>query len=94
MGRMKKSYEQAENKCQETNYQGHLANYKGTGDLWIKDFLDGHMRQQWENKIWIGAQLVNREGMAQRKSPHYMRCSDFFFFSLEQLTSAVTVHFL
>ena len=68
MGTMKKSHEEAENMCRETYHQGHLAKYKGTGDQWIKDYLDRQMWQQWEDEIWIGAQLVNREGMVQRKN--------------------------
>ena len=66
---IKKSRAEAESACREMN-QGRLAKYKGSGDEWIKGYLDRQMVQEGKNEIWIGAKLVNQAGTTERNSLH------------------------
>ena len=66
---MKKSRAEAESACREMN-QGRLAKYKGSGDEWIKVYLDRQMARERKNEIWIGAKLVNQAGTTERNSLH------------------------
>ena len=65
---MRKSYGQAESACRGMNPLGRLAKYKGSGDEWIKEYLNKQMTQEGKNEIWIGAKLVNQGGTTERKS--------------------------
>ena len=67
---MKKSHAEAESVCREMVPPGRLAKYKGSGDEWIKVYLDRQMVRERKNEIWIGAKLVNQGGTTERNSLH------------------------